>query len=62
VRQDVAVEFEVWERTAELRWMPRDNSHAPRFKLEQAWRNPDGKVEWREVPKVLYGGDPDTGR
>lgn len=56
------VTFEVWERTAELRWMPQDNSHNPRFVLEQAWRNPDGRIEWRAVPKTVYGGAPDAGR
>ena len=53
---------DVWQRTAELRWVPQDGSHAPRFTLEQAWRNPDGRVEWRVVPTIVYGGAPDTGR
>lgn len=57
-----AMTFEVWERTTELRWKPLSGEDKPRFVLQQAWRTPDGRIEWRDVPKILYGGAPDAGR
>lgn len=54
--------METWQRTPEIRWVPQDGGHNPRYTLEQAWRNPDGRLEWRVVPKTVYGGAPDAGR
>lgn len=45
---------EVYQRTAELRFRLGV--------LEQCWRSPDGRAEWRAVPTIVYGGAPDTGR
>jgi hypothetical protein len=62
VSRPATIIFEVWEITSQLRWVPTDNTNSTRFVLEQAWRNPDGRLEWRAVPKVLYGVAPDPGR
>lgn len=53
---------EAWERTMEIRWMPMNNDPKPRFRLEQAWRSTDGRLEWRVVPSVMYSSGPEQGR
>lgn len=42
--------FEVWQITPQLRWRDLGNGKQA---LEQAWASPDGRLDWREVPRFF---------